>query len=58
MRVAINIQQVRRINLGVDLRRGKAGMAEKLLGEWSRPILKRTDDYKKRYVEMRDFNPE
>jgi len=33
-------------------------MAEKLLGEWSRPILKRTDDYKKRYVEMRDFNPE
>jgi transcription factor SPN1 len=31
-------------------------MAERLLGEWSRPILKRTDDYKKRHVETRDFD--
>ncbi|KAI0172935.1 hypothetical protein GGR52DRAFT_546767 [Hypoxylon sp. FL1284] len=31
-------------------------MAERLLGEWSRPILKRTDDYKKRHVEMREFD--
>ncbi|KAF4119452.1 hypothetical protein GMORB2_4717 [Geosmithia morbida] len=31
-------------------------MAEKLLGEWSRPILKRTDDYKKRHIETRDFD--
>lgn len=31
-------------------------MAEKLLGEWSRPILKRTDDYKKRRIETRDFD--
>ena len=31
-------------------------MAEKLLGEWSRPILKRTDDYKKRAVEQRDYD--
>ncbi|KAK3330697.1 hypothetical protein B0H66DRAFT_544635 [Apodospora peruviana] len=30
--------------------------AERLLGEWSRPILKRTDDYKKRHVEVRDFD--
>jgi len=30
--------------------------AERLLGEWSRPILKRTDDYKKRHVETRDFD--
>ncbi|KAI5861012.1 hypothetical protein GGS23DRAFT_204756 [Durotheca rogersii] len=33
-------------------------MAERLLGEWSRPILKRTDDYKKRRVETRDFDYE
>lgn len=31
-------------------------MAERLLGEWSRPILKRTDDYKKRRVETREFD--
>lgn len=31
-------------------------VAERLLGEWSRPILKRTDDYKKRHVETRDFD--
>jgi transcription factor SPN1 len=31
-------------------------MAERLLGEWSRPILKRTDDYKKRQIETRDFD--
>lgn len=30
--------------------------AERLLGEWSRPILKRTDDYKKRHIETRDFD--
>lgn len=28
-------------------------MAERLMGEWSRPILKRTDDYKKRQIEGR-----
>ncbi|KAK5999223.1 Transcription factor IWS1 [Cladobotryum mycophilum] len=33
-------------------------MAERLLGEWSRPILKRTDDYKKRHVETREFDYE
>lgn len=33
-------------------------MAERLLGEWSRPILKRTDDYRKRHVETRDFDYE
>lgn len=31
-------------------------MAERLLGEWSRPILRRTDDYKKRHIETRDFD--
>ncbi|KAI1818638.1 hypothetical protein GGS20DRAFT_196811 [Poronia punctata] len=31
-------------------------MAERLLGEWSRPILNRTHDYKKRYVETRDYD--
>ena len=31
-------------------------MAERLLGEWSRPILKRTDDYKKRHIETREFD--
>ncbi|KAK2590935.1 Transcription factor iws1 [Conoideocrella luteorostrata] len=31
-------------------------MAERLLGEWSRPILKRTDDYKKRQVESREYD--
>jgi transcription factor SPN1 len=30
--------------------------AERLLGEWSRPILNRTHDYKKRYVETRDYD--
>lgn len=33
-------------------------MAERLLGEWSRPILKRTDDYKKRQIEIREFDHE
>jgi len=33
-------------------------IADRLLGEWSRPILKRTDDYKKRHVETRDFDVE
>ncbi|EXF76808.1 hypothetical protein CFIO01_05102 [Colletotrichum fioriniae PJ7] len=33
-------------------------MAERLLGDWSRPILKRTDDYKKRHVETREFDYE
>ncbi len=40
-------------------RRAQVGvkrMAERLLGEWSRPILKRTDDYKKRYIETREFD--
>jgi transcription factor SPN1 len=31
-------------------------MAERLIGEWSRPILNRTDDYKKRHIEIRDFD--
>ena len=31
-------------------------IAERLVGEWSRPILKRTDDFKKRQVETRDFD--
>ena len=31
-------------------------IAERLVGEWSRPILKRTDDYKKRQIETRDFD--
>ncbi|KAI1199843.1 hypothetical protein F5X97DRAFT_295571 [Nemania serpens] len=33
-------------------------MAERLLGEWSRPILNRTHDYKKRYVETREYDYE
>lgn len=33
-------------------------MAERLMGEWSRPILKRTDDYKKRQIEARYVDPE
>jgi transcription factor SPN1 len=37
---------------------GVKRMAERLLGEWSRPILKRTDDYKKRHIETRDFDYE
>jgi transcription factor SPN1 len=32
-------------------------MAERLMGEWSRPILKRTDDYKKRQIEGRVVDP-
>lgn len=31
-------------------------IASRLLGEWSRPILKRTDDYKKRQIETREFD--
>lgn len=30
--------------------------AERLLGEWSRPILKRSDDYKKRKVMTMEFD--
>ena len=30
--------------------------AEKLLGDWSRPILKRSDDYKKRKVDTREYD--
>ena len=30
--------------------------AERLLGEWSRPILKRTDDYKKRKIATSEFD--
>lgn len=30
--------------------------AERLLGEWSRPILKRSDDYKQRKVMSREFD--
>ena len=40
-------------------KRPEAGIkriAERLVGEWSRPVLKRTDDYKKRQVETRDFD--
>lgn len=33
-------------------------MAERLMGEWSRPILQRTDDYKKRQIESRYIDPE
>ncbi|KAF7933053.1 uncharacterized protein EAE97_008820 [Botrytis byssoidea] len=31
-------------------------IAERLLGEWSRPILKRSDDYKKRKVATKDYD--
>lgn len=31
-------------------------MAEQLLGDWSRPILRKTHDYKQRQVETRDFD--
>lgn len=31
-------------------------IAERLLGEWSRPILKRSDDYKKRKIETREYD--
>lgn len=31
-------------------------MAERLLGDWSRPILNRTDDYKKRHIQTREFD--
>lgn len=31
-------------------------MAERLLGEWSRPILNRSDNYKKRHIETRDLD--
>lgn len=33
-------------------------IAQRLLGEWSRPILNRTDDYKKRQIETRDYDYE
>lgn len=35
---------------------GVKRIAEKLLAEWSRPILKRTDDYKQRKVDTREYN--
>ncbi len=31
--------------------------AERLLGEWTRPILKRSDDYRKRHLETADYDP-
>jgi transcription factor SPN1 len=31
--------------------------AERLLAEWTRPILKRSDDYRKREFEVRDYDP-
>lgn len=31
-------------------------MAERLVGEWSRPILKKTDDFKKRHIETREYD--
>lgn len=31
--------------------------AERLVGEWTRPILKRTDDYRKREFVEADYNP-
>ena len=31
--------------------------AEKLLGEWTRPILKRSDDYRKREFVEREYDP-
>ncbi|KAL2884761.1 Transcription factor IWS1 [Ceratocystis lukuohia] len=31
-------------------------MAEKLVGDWSRPILRRTDDYRKRHVETAEYD--
>lgn len=33
-------------------------IAERLMGDWSRPILKRSDDYKLRRVDTRDYNHE
>ncbi|KAJ5450109.1 Transcription factor iws1 [Penicillium daleae] len=32
-------------------------MAEKLLAEWTRPILQRSDDYSKRVFQQADFDP-
>ncbi|KAL8773931.1 MAG: hypothetical protein Q9209_001361 [Squamulea sp. 1 TL-2023] len=31
--------------------------AERLLGEWTRPILKRSDNYRKRNIETADYDP-
>ena len=31
--------------------------AERLLGEWTRPILKRSDDYRKRVLDTADYDP-
>ena len=31
--------------------------AERLLAEWTRPILKRSDNYRNRLLETRDYNP-
>ncbi|TVY28591.1 Transcription factor [Lachnellula hyalina] len=35
---------------------GVKRIAERLMGEWSRPILKRSDDYKQRKVDTREYN--
>lgn len=32
-------------------------IAERLLGEWSRPILKRSDDYRKKTLKEVDYDP-
>lgn len=31
--------------------------AERLLGEWTRPILKRSDDFRKRHLQTADYDP-
>lgn len=31
--------------------------AERLLAEWTRPILKRSDDYRKRVLEVKEYDP-
>lgn len=31
--------------------------AERLMGEWTRPILKRSDDFRKKMVTQRDYDP-
>lgn len=35
---------------------GVKRLAERLMSEWSRPILKRSDDYKQRKVDTREYN--
>jgi transcription factor SPN1 len=36
--------------------KGVKRLAEQLLGDWSRPILRKTHDYRQRHVETRDFD--